>query len=97
MLVKQKIYVRYLICPMSDRFPLIGHGEITMKRITAALVLTLISAVSYAKPYQCVGYIDDVAVGEAFIVNADKTPTAEDKAYSRLKKKGLTVDYVACK
>ncbi|NOQ63989.1 MAG: hypothetical protein GQ582_05705 [Methyloprofundus sp.] len=68
-----------------------------MKKIIAAIALSLITSVSYAKPYKCTGYIDGEVAGGERIVNATKTPIAEDKAYSRLKKEGITVDYVACK
>ncbi|NOQ17170.1 MAG: hypothetical protein GQ581_08935 [Methyloprofundus sp.] len=73
-----------------------------MKKIIAALALTLISTVSYAKPYTCTGYFDGKAVGDPIVVNASKMPIAEDKAYDRIlykdgKKRKEGLDYVKCK
>jgi len=68
-----------------------------MKKIIAALALTLISSVSYAQSYTCTAYTDSKQVGEPMKVNASKTAVAEAKAGSRLKKEGKKVDYVNCK
>lgn len=62
--------------------------------MTAALLLT--SSLSYAEAYSCTAYIDGVVVAETK-VNASKAAVAEEKAADRLKKKGVVVDYVACK
>ena len=71
-----------------------------MKKFIAGLVLMLITTVSYAKTYECIGYIDGAPVGKPLKVNATKTPIAEDKAYDRLltkEKVKIKVDYVKCK
>jgi len=71
-----------------------------MKQLTAGLVLMLITTVSYAKAYECIGYIDGAPVGKPLKVNATKTPIAEDKAYDRFltkEKVKIKVDYVKCK
>lgn len=68
-----------------------------MNKLIAALALMLVTTVSYAKPYQCTGYIDAVKVGDTITVNASKTPIAEDKAYQRMLKAGTKVDFVKCK
>ncbi len=60
------------------------------------LVMMLIATVSYAKSYHCVAYKDGVQVGESQKVNASKVPIAEDKAYDRLRKAKIIVDYVKC-
>lgn len=61
------------------------------------MALMLITSVSYAKAYSCTGYLDGSPVGEAIKVNASKTPIAEDKAYDRMRKAKIKVDYVKCK
>ena len=68
-----------------------------MKKIMIGLALMLISSVSYAKAYECKGYVDGVQVGETMKVNASKKAVAEAKAYSRMKKAKIDVDYVTCK
>ena len=68
-----------------------------MKKLIASLVLMLTSTISYAESYKCTGYIDGKPVGEPAQVTASKVAVAESKAYSRLKKSGITVDYVHCK
>ena len=68
-----------------------------MKKMIAGLLLTLVTTASYAKPYVCTGYLDGVQVGEPQKVNATKMPIAEDKAYDRLRKEKIKVDYVKCK
>jgi len=68
-----------------------------MKRIIASLALSLITSVSYANSFSCIGYIDGTPAGDAIKVNADKKAVAETKAASRLKKSGIKVDYVDCK
>ena len=68
-----------------------------MKKIITGLVLMLITTVSYAKEYRCIAYLDGAQVGEPLKVNATKTPIAEDKAYDRLRKEKIKVDYVKCK
>ena len=68
-----------------------------MKKIITGLVLMLITTVSYAKTYECTAYRDGAKVGEPLKVNATKTPIAEDKAYDRLRKEKIKVDYVKCK
>ncbi len=73
-----------------------------MKKIITALALTLISSITYAKPYSCTGYLDGKPIGDPIVVNASKTPVAEDKAYDRLlykngKKRKEGIDYVQCK
>jgi len=82
---------------MSGQFLSIGHGDIKMKKFIAGLVMMLITTVSYAKLYECDGYLDGVKIGETQKVNATKTPIAEDKAYDRLRKAKVKVDYVKCK
>ena len=67
-----------------------------MKKLIAGLALMLITTVSYAKSYECTGYVDGKA-GPKLKVNASKTPVAEDKAYQRMLKAGTKVDYVKCK
>ncbi len=68
-----------------------------MKKIIASLVLIAASNAAYATEYTCVAYIDNKEVEEPLKVNASKAAVAESKAYSRLKKRGITVDYVQCK
>ena len=68
-----------------------------MKKMIAGLLLMLVTTASYAKPYVCTGYLDGVQVGEPQKVNATKMPIAEDKAYDRLRKEKIKVDYVKCK
>ena len=67
-----------------------------MKKLIAGLALMLITTVSYAKAYECTGYVDGKK-GPTLKVNATKTPIAEDKAYQRMLKAGTKVDYVKCK
>jgi len=68
-----------------------------MKKIIAASVLTLISTVSYAKPFQCTGYVDGAKVEPTITVNAAKAAVAETKGKDRMRKTGQIVDYVKCK
>ncbi len=57
----------------------------------------LISSISYAKAYECKAYRDGDQVGETMTVNASKVAVAEAKAYSRMKKAKVAIDYVTCK
>ncbi len=57
----------------------------------------LISSISYAKAYECKAYIDGVQVSETMMVNASKVAVAEAKAYSRMKKAKVAIDYITCK
>ncbi len=68
-----------------------------MKKIFAALILMTIASVSYAKAFVCTGYLNGAQVGEPMKVNAAKVLVAETKAYARMKKAGIKVDYVSCK
>lgn len=68
-----------------------------MKKLFATLILMLITTVSYAKEYVCVGYLDGSIVGKTIKVNASKLSVAESKAKSRLKKSRIKVGYVECK
>lgn len=68
-----------------------------MKKIIIGFALMLISSVSYAKAYECKAYKDGKQVGETMTVNASKKAVAEAKAYSRLKKAKVAVDFVTCK
>ena len=71
-----------------------------MKQLTAGLILMIITTASYAKVYECIGYIDGAPVGKPLKVNATKTPIAEDKAYDRFltkEKVKVKMDYVKCK
>ena len=69
-----------------------------MKKLIAGLVLMLITTASYAKTYECTGYIDGSSTEETTIkVQASKAAVAETKAYDRMKKAGTKVDYVKCK
>lgn len=67
-----------------------------MKKFTMGLALMLITSVSYAKAYECKGYVDGKQVGETMTVNASKKAVAEAKAYSRMKKAKIDIDYVTC-
>ena len=68
-----------------------------MKKIIIGLTLMLISSISYAKAYECKAYVDGLQVGETMTVNASKVAVAEAKAYSRMKKAKIAIDYVTCK
>jgi len=61
------------------------------------LALMLITSISYAKAYECKGYVDGNQVSETMTVNASKQAVAEAKAYSRMKKAKIDIDYVTCK
>lgn len=76
---------------------IIGHGDNKMKKLITGLVLMLMTTVVYAKAYECTGYTGSTPVVGPFKVNATKTPIAEDKAYDRLRKDKVKVDYVKCK
>jgi len=67
-----------------------------MKRMIIGVALLLTSSLSYATAYSCTAYLDGNVV-EKMTVNASKAVVAEEKAFDRLKKKGVEVDYVACK
>lgn len=67
-----------------------------MKILVAGLILMSVSTISYAKPYECTGYIDGAPAGSSITVNAAKTPVAETKAHDRMRKAGTKVDYVKC-
>lgn len=67
-----------------------------MKKLVTGLALMLITSVSYAKAYECTGYVKG-GTTPTITVNASKTPVAEDKAYQRMLKAGTKVDYVKCK
>lgn len=81
-------------------FLFLGHREIKMKKFIVSVGLMLITSVSYAKPYLCVGYLDGAVVGE-ITVNADKAAVAETKGIDRLRKslggKKASVDFMKCK
>ena len=68
-----------------------------MKKLIVGLVLMLVTSVSFAGKYECIGYLDNVQVGFVVKVNASKTPIAEDKSYDRMTKEGIKLDYVRCK
>lgn len=68
-----------------------------MKKIIAGLALTLITTVSYAKPYVCTGYTDTTRIEPSITVNAAKAAVAETKAKDRMRKDGIEVAYVKCK
>jgi hypothetical protein len=67
-----------------------------MKKIVVGATLMLMATASYATAYECKGYTDGQQVGETITVNASKVIVAETKAYQRMKKKGLKVDYIRC-
>ncbi|NYT46550.1 MAG: hypothetical protein H0A75_01460 [Candidatus Methanofishera endochildressiae] len=48
-----------------------------MKKLIVGLVLMLVTSVSFAGKYECIGYLDNVQVGSVVKVNASKTPIAE--------------------
>jgi len=75
---------------------LIGRGERLMKKMIVGFALLLTSTFSYATAYTCTAYTNGKVV-ETMTVNASKAVVAEEKAADRLKKKGVNVDYVACK
>jgi len=67
-----------------------------MKKIILGFALLLTSTFSYATAYSCTAYASGEVV-ETMTVNASKAVVAEEKAVDRLKKRGIDVDYVACK
>ncbi len=67
-----------------------------MKKIIVAVTLLLTSTLSYATAYSCEAYLKGEVV-EKITVNASKAAVAEEKAADRLKKRGVDIDYVACK
>jgi len=67
-----------------------------MKKIIIGLTLMLISSISYAKAYECKAYVNG-KVKKTMTVNASKVAVAEAKAYSRMKKAKIAIDYVTCK
>ena len=57
----------------------------------------LLTTTVHARAFECTAYIDGKATGEIMKVNAAKAIVAETKAFSRLKKEKITVDYIKCK
>ena len=68
-----------------------------MKKLLTVLALMLTTTVSYAAEYVCIGYADGSVIGEPIKVNASKVSVAETKAFARMKKAGVKVEYVRCK
>jgi hypothetical protein len=67
-----------------------------MKKIILTAALLLTSSLAYAEAYTCTAYVNGEVVKKQ-TVNASKAIVAEEKAFDRLKKKGIIVDYVECK
>lgn len=67
-----------------------------MKKLLLAAALLFTSSLSYAGAYTCTAYVDGEVVNTQ-TVNASKAIVAEEKAFDRLKKKGIIVDYIECK
>lgn len=68
-----------------------------MKKFIATLALMLLTSVSHAQAFVCTGYLDGSTAGDPITVNASKVSVAETKAYARMKKAGVKLDYVRCK
>lgn len=81
---------------MLGQFLFTSYGVIKMKKLITGLVLMLFATITNATEFKCTGYFNGSATGESIKVNASKAIVAETKAYARLKKAGVKVDYVRC-